>query len=107
MVGLRWTVVPAEEFWENLSQVMACDCFRVVSYPWYDKRYGGGFSETYEVHFSDSDGPQKCDVFGIYYGKSVVYDKMVVSYMVDESKLSMLAAIAAIDSLMGDVVPVS
>lgn len=106
MLGFRWTVVSDSQFWESLSQVMACRCFKVVSCLWYSK-LDNSFSETYEVHFSDSDGPQKCEVFAIYYGKSVVYDKMKVSYMVDESKLTMLAAIAAVDSLLGDVVPVS
>lgn len=104
---IRWTVISEDQFWENLRQVMACECFEVYTSVHYSQKEGT-MGQIYNVEFRDSDGRQDCDVFSIYYGHPYFEsDQMKVYYMVDESKLSMLAALAAIDSLMGDVVPVS
>lgn len=98
-----WVRVSEADFWENLRQVLSCPQFSVSS--WCDL-HGESLGQFYEVEFSDSDGPQRTPVFSLL-REPDSHGVVEVRYFIAETNLSLLAMLAAIDSLLGDVVAVS
>ena len=93
--GFDWTRVHMEDFWKNMIQVL--DCFNVTSSV---SEMDGCLSELYYAKYYDAYGVKEACVFCLIHNLRRQYDSQPTwEYYVNETNLTLLAAIAAVESL--------